>query len=93
MNHYENVVISNANLSNEDYEKLKKQIENIIKKYGKLENAEEKGTKRLAYEIQNQNKGTYTIFEFSSKHELIDELERFYRLKDDVLKFIIVKKD
>ncbi len=36
--------------------------------------------------------GTYMVFTFEAKPDSIDELERVYRITDDVIKFIVVKK-
>ena len=50
------------------------------------------GKRRLAYEIKKQQEGYYMVFEFESKPEAIAELERIYRITDDIMKYIIVKK-
>ena len=50
------------------------------------------GKKRLAYEINKVNEGTYLLFNFEAKPDSIKELERVYRITDDIMKFIVVKK-
>ena len=51
------------------------------------------GKRKLAYEIKKCKEGTYVIFNFESKPEAIAELERVYRITDDIIKYIVVKKD
>ena len=50
------------------------------------------GKKRLAYEIKKFREATYILFNFEAKPDSIAELERVYRITDDVIKFIVVKK-
>ena len=50
------------------------------------------GKKQLAYEIKKFKEGIYILFNFEAKPELIAELERIYRITDDIIKFITVKK-
>ena len=53
----------------------------------------ELGKKKLAYEIRKQNEGIYYLFEFESDPDFIKELERIYRITDEIMKFIVVRKD
>ena len=50
------------------------------------------GKKRLAYEIKKCKEGTYMLFNFEANPDSISELERVYRITDDIIKFIVVKK-
>ena len=43
-------------------------------------------------EIKKQQEGIYEVINFESKPEAIAELERIYRITDDIMKYIIVKK-
>ena len=52
-----------------------------------------RGKKRLAYEIKKLNEGYYVVVKFEAKPELITELERVYRITDEVMKFIVVKEE
>ena len=51
------------------------------------------GKKKLAYEIKKNTEATYMLFNFEAKPESIAELERNYRIMDDILKFIVVRKE
>ena len=44
-------------------------------------------------QIKNNKEATYMEFDFEAKPELIAELERIYRITDDILKFITIRKE
>ena len=93
MNKYESVVIINPGLEEAAIKALLQKFTDLINTDGKVENIDEMGTKRLAYEIQKQKEGYYAVINFEANPSLIAELERVYRITDTVLKFIVVKKD
>lgn len=91
MNKYESVVIVNPNLEEESIKNLIKKFSDLINTDGNIISVEEIGKRRLAYEIKKQKEGFYIVIKFEAKPELIAELERNYRITDEVLKFIVVK--
>ena len=93
MNKYESVIIINPNLEGEAIKALIEKFSNLINTDGKLDSVEEIGKKKLAYEIKKNKEGYYVVFKFESKPEAIAELERVYRITDEVIKFIVVRKD
>ena len=92
MNKYESVIIINPSVDEEGIKALEKKYTDIINNDGKVESVDEIGKKRLAYEIMKNKEGFYTVFNFEAKPELIAELERNYRIDDNIMKFITVKK-
>ena len=93
MNKYESVIIINPSVDDEGIKSLITRFTDIINNDGKLEKTEELGKKRLAYEINKNKEGFYVVFNFEAKPELIAELERNYRIEDNVMKFITVKNE
>lgn len=93
MNKYESVVIINPNLEAESVKALIEKFSNLINSNGTVNSVEELGKKRLAYEIKKLNEGYYVVVKFEAKPELITELERVYRITDEVMKFIVVKEE
>jgi small subunit ribosomal protein S6 len=93
MNKYESVIIINPNLEEEAIKSLIEKISNLINTDGKVSSVEEAGKKKLAYEIKKNKEGFYVIFKFEANPELITELERVYRITDEVIKFIVVKEE
>lgn len=93
MNKYESVVIINPNLEAESVKTLIEKFSGLINGNGTVNSVEELGKKRLAYEIKKLNEGYYVVVKFEAKPELITELERVYRITDEVMKFIVVKEE
>lgn len=93
MNKYESVVIINPNLEAEGIKALIAKISDLINSNGTVSSVEELGKRKLAYEIKKLNEGYYVILKFEAKPELITELERVYRITDEVIKFIVVKEE
>lgn len=93
MNKYENVVIINPNLEAEGIKALITKFSDLINSNGKVDSVEELGKRKLAYEIKKLNEGYYVVIKFEAKPELITELERVYRITDEVIKFIVVKEE
>jgi len=91
MNKYESVIIINPSLEQEANKALIKKFEDLINTDGKVEKIDELGKRRLAYEIGKSKEGYYVVYTFESKPEAIAELERNYRISDDVMKFIVVR--
>lgn len=93
MNKYESVVIVNPNLEEESIKNLIKKFSDLINTDGNVTSVEEMGKRKLAYEIRKQKEGFYIVIKFEAKPELIAELERNYRITDEVIKFIVVKEE
>ena len=93
MNKYESVIIVNPNVDEAGLKALEEKFTGLINENGKVESVENMGKKRLAYEIKKFREGTYMLFNFESNPDSIKELERVYRITDDVIKFIVVRKE
>ena len=92
MNKYESVIIINPNLEEQAIKALIEKFSNLINKNGKVESGEEAGKKKLAYEVKKYTEGYYVVINFEAEPSLIAELERNYRITDEILKFIVIKK-
>ena len=92
MNKYESVIIVNPNLEEESVKNLIKKFSDLINTDGTVASVEEMGKRKLAYEIKKFSEATYMLFNFESNPNSIAELERVYRITDDIIKFIVVKK-
>lgn len=91
MNKYESVVIINPNVDEEGVKSLVKKFTDLINTDGKVEKVDELGKKKLAYEVQKNKEGYYVVFYFEANPNLIAELERNYRITDEVIKFMSIK--
>ena len=94
MRRYETIVIIDPELSNEQrlpiFEKLK---DLIIQQGGFLIIVDEWGDKRLAYEIKKRSHGYYVRLDFCGTGALVNEMERFFRIDERVLKYMTVLLD
>ncbi len=93
MNKYESIIIVNPEIDEAGLKELEDKFTGLINENGKVESVENMGKKRLAYEIKKQKEGTYMLFNFEAKPDSIAELERVYRITDEIMKFIVVRKD
>lgn len=93
MNKYESVIIINPSVEEEGMKALIQKFTDLIDKDGKVEKVEELGKKRLAYEVKKNKEGYYVIFYFEANPQAIAELERNYRITDEVIKFIVVRAE
>ena len=93
MNKYESVVIINPSVSEEKIKELSQRFTDIINSDGKVEKVEELGKKKLAYEVKKNKEGYYVVINFEANPDLIAELERNYRIIDEVIKFITIKAE
>jgi len=93
MNTYESIFILRSTLNDEDVQKTVSKIEGVVKQGGELIATENWGKKRLAYEVMKEKKGIYVLLRFRAKGNLVAEIERNYRIDDNVIKFLTVKLD
>ena len=93
MNKYESVIIVNPNVDEAGLKAIEEKFTGLINENWKVESVENMGKKTLAYEIKKFSEGTYMLFNFEAKPDSITELERVYRITDDIIKFIVVRKE
>ena len=93
MNKYESIIIVNPSVDEAGLKALEEKFTGLINENGKVESVENMGKKRLAYEIKKCKEGTYMLFNFEANPDSISELERVYRITDDIIKFIVVRKE
>ena len=93
MNKYETVFIINPSVEEAGIKDLIQKFSDIINNDGKVEEVQEMGKRKLAYEIKKNSEGYYVVINFEANPELIKELERNYRITDSVMKFIVIRKD
>lgn len=94
MNKYELVLIVNAKIEDEAREAVVEKAKSYIARYnGNVNEVEEWGKKRLAYEIQKMREGFYYFIQFESEADCPAEVEKHIRIMDNVLRYLIVKKE
>ena len=90
-NIYEMIQILKGTFTKEKYKKVFNSIKDYLSKY-EIKEIEELGKKRLAYEVRKNKEGYYIIFIIKANKDDILEIERYCRINEDILKFIVVRK-
>ncbi|MDY4670467.1 MAG: 30S ribosomal protein S6 [Oliverpabstia sp.] len=94
MNKYELALVVNAKIEDEAREAVVEKAKNYVTRYGgTITEVEEWGKKRLAYEVQKMREGFYYFIQFESDAACPAEVERHVRIMDNVLRYLIVKKE
>jgi len=95
MKKYESVIIVKPNLSKNKFDEISKKIDNKINEVAKNINKQDYGQKTLAYEINQNKEGHYLVYQYeleeNNNENVLCELQRFYRITDEILKYITVK--
>ncbi len=91
MRRYETIVIVDPDLNDDDRTTLFNRVKEIIpQQQGVLLKEDLWGTKKLAYEIKKKPRGFYARFDYCGMGPAVDEIERFFRIDDGVLKYLTV---
>ncbi len=90
---YESVVIINTKIGEESIKSLIEKFKNLISSNGTLENVDEWGKRRLAYEINDETEGYYILFNFTCDPRFPAELDRVYKITDGLLRTLIVVRE
>ncbi|MGA1846395.1 30S ribosomal protein S6 [Deferribacter abyssi] len=94
MRTYETLFIVKSDLSQEDaIEVFDSFKENITKNGGKIIHEEIWGKRTLAYKIEKYTEGYYFLINFEAEPTYPKELERRFKLNENVIRFIVVKID
>lgn len=96
MRRYETIFIADPDLSDEERTPLLDRIKDLIPEHdGFLVRVDEWGSKKLAYEIKKKVRGYYIRFDYCGAGDLVDEIERLFRIDDRVLKYmtVLLEKD
>ena len=94
MNKYELALVVNAKLEDEERAAVVEKAKGYIARYnGVITEVEEWGKKRLAYEIQHMREGFYYFIQFEADSTCPAEVERHMRIMDNVLRYLVVRKE
>ncbi len=91
---YETTFIVNASLDDPQVDAIITKVQEQITRYGgEVTSVNKWGRKRLAYAIKNKNTGFYTHIEFIAAGSSIQQLERFYKLDENIIRFLTIQLD
>jgi small subunit ribosomal protein S6 len=91
---YELVCIAPPESTEEALADLHQQVAGIVERFGaSIDNTENWGRRRLAYEIAGHREGVYVVETINGPAELVPELDRRLRVLDIVIRHMIVRVD
>ncbi len=96
MRKYETVFICDPDLQEKDRGQFFDKVKQIVEREnGFITDFDDWGSRKLAYEIRKKPRGHYVCMTYGGNGELVKELERNFRLTDEVMKFmtIVLAKD
>ncbi len=90
---YETIFIVHPKLDEEARTAVIERIKTLIEANATLEEIDEWGIRKLAYEIADEREGYYVLASFQSGPEFPAELDRIYNITDGIIRSIIVCKE
>jgi len=89
---YETIYVLRPDLSKATLEKVASRVEDVVNREGgKLTLVENWGRRALAYLIEHQKRGVYVYVKYLGDGALVAEIERNFRMLDEVMRFQTVK--
>jgi small subunit ribosomal protein S6 len=93
MKAYELLYFVDPTLEEEAKAATSKRVQDTITSQGGvIDNVDEWGKRKLAFEVEKLAEGDYTLVEFHAAPESITELSRVLRISDNVVRSIVVRR-
>lgn len=94
MRHYENLVIVKPTLTEEEIKSTIAQVEEILTANGaEIIARDAMGMKKLAYPIEKNARGYFYVMYYKAAPSAISEIERRFRINEEILRFVTMKYD
>ncbi len=94
MRNYENLVIVKPTLTAEEIQESLKAIQEVITSNGGcIATTYDMGMRKLAYPIDKNERGFFQVIYYSAEPSVITEIERRFRLNEELLRFVTIKYD
>ena len=94
MRNYENLVIVKPTLTAEEIQANIAAIEEVITSNGgEIATTDSMGMRKLAYPIDKNERGYFHVIYYSVAPSSINEIERRFRLNEELLRFVTIKYD
>ncbi len=94
MRNYENLVIVKPTFTAEEIQASIKAVEEVITSNGgEIAATDAMGMRKLAYPIDKNERGYYHVIYYSVEPSAIAEIERKFRINEDLLRFVTIKYD
>ncbi|SDZ65218.1 small subunit ribosomal protein S6 [Evansella caseinilytica] len=94
MRKYEIMYIVRPNLEEAATKEVIERFNKVLTDNGaEVENVEEKGKRRLAYEINDFREGFYVLLNVNAPTVAINEFDRLIKINENVLRHIVVREE
>jgi small subunit ribosomal protein S6 len=94
MRRYETFIIIDPDLSEEQRLPVIERVKEIMAQLsGFLIRVDDWGSRKLSYAVKKKERGYYVRFDFCGTGQLVNEMERFFRIDERVLKHMSVLLD
>ena len=91
---YETIFIVKQDLDNKSLKNLEEKYDNLLKlNKAIIEYKENWGLRNLAYKIEKYKKGYYYMIIFNGEKDTVTELERNFRIDENIIRFLTSKAD
>ena len=89
---YEVLYVLNPNLTEEETQAVVEKFKTLIEQNGTIDEMDEWGKRKLAYEINYLTEGYYVLVKFTSGPELPAELDRILGITDGVIRSLVTPR-
>ena len=94
MRRYEIMFIVDPSLPEEEIDQLNSEVEKqITEAGGVVDSIEKMGRRKLAYEVKRRTDGFYVLFTVVADGDIVKEVERRFRVLDQVIRYLTVRID
>ena len=92
MREYEVMYIIKPNFEEDKYTEIIEKYNALIQANGgEILKVEPWGKRRLAYEIQKLREGYYVLLRINGEPELPRELERNFKIADEIMRYLVIR--
>ena len=89
---YELMIIVDQDVDDKDGKAVIERVKQMVEADGgSVPTVDHWGRRRFAYAINHKNEGVYTVFEIVTEAPNLDELDRFLRLADEVVRHKLIR--
>lgn len=94
MRNYEALFIIRPDLESEQIDAVVEKFTKLLQDNGaEITNLDKWGKRRLAYLVKNYREGIYVLLQFKSEPAASQELERVFKITDDIIRFLVTRMD
>ena len=94
MRTYESLFILRPDLEAEQIAAQVEKLSQVVQQNGgEMVKVDQWGKRRLAYEVKDFKEGYYVLFHFQGQPATESELERIFKLSEEVIRFLITRLD